>query len=184
MLPSSQPSSDDMPQSPAPAVHPAPGPDGFWRFRIAFLPFWLPLVAISALVDIALILPAADTGYKGVLFVFAFLVTAAAQAGVVAGFTAYFKIYVSDQGIKCPDAWCRYQFAKWNDITRVAPFNVLGLRYFRLFTPQLRRPLWLPLFLSNRQVFWSIVHSCAGSTSPIVDAARDLGVDITEGHPA
>ncbi|MCA8963179.1 MAG: hypothetical protein KDC38_21805, partial [Planctomycetes bacterium] len=67
--------------------------------------------------------------------------------------TLFFKVYASEQGIRCFDFWGRYHRTPWSAITGERPINLLGLRYLRI-DAQDRVTIWLPLYLHRQSAFW------------------------------
>ena len=81
---------------------------------------------------------------------------------------AYFRVHVSERGIRCYDFFGVYHFAEWSSITSVRPTSVLWLKYLRVYSLQSPRPLWLPLFLAEQKRFWSVVVAHASPTCPLL----------------
>jgi hypothetical protein len=71
-------------------------------------------------------------------------------------------VSVSPEGIRCPNGWGVYRTVVWVEVTAVKPFNLLGLRYLRVFSPKLRWPLWVPRFLADQDRFERLVLAYAG----------------------
>src|SRR5262245_16585926 len=68
---------------------------------------------------------------------------------VVWAVDSYLVVDLSADGIRCPRMFGYPQFAPWPTIEQIRPINVLGLRYLRVRSSATRRPLWVPLFLSD-----------------------------------
>jgi hypothetical protein len=81
--------------------------------------------------------------------------------------TTLMKVYVSPAGIRCYTIWCVYRLVPWPDMQRVRATNFLGLRYLRVWAAEQRRPVWVPLFLSDMLGFRKAVQACAGSENVV-----------------
>lgn len=139
--------------SPAPAI-----------FRCSFLAVFLVILIAGLFVAGLILIPTIVKNGR--------LDPIAAVAGILAGEAAalvwtvpcvmYFTIRVSPAGLYGFDFWGRYHEVAWDSITRAVPVNFLGLKFLRVFAPQLRRPLWLPLFLNGQDRFMQMVRTYAG----------------------
>src|SRR5436190_1730308 len=83
---------------------------------------------------------------------------------------AYYKVYVTSDGLKCYDAFGIYHFAPWETIERVRPFNLLGLRYLMVQSSATRRELCVPLFLADMPGFCAAIADYAGPDHPVTEA--------------
>ena len=66
---------------------------------------------------------------------------------------AYFKVKLNPRGISCFNFWGIYSFVLWDEMRGVKIVNFLGLKYVRVFFRNSLFPLWVPLFIKNRQGF-------------------------------
>jgi hypothetical protein len=87
----------------------------------------------------------------------------------------FFPVSVAAWGLRAFDAWGWYHNVQWSEITAVRPLNLCGLRYLRLDSGKDRRPIWLPIFLSDLGRFRSVVLQHAGTTNPLTVALRATG---------
>lgn len=79
------------------------------------------------------------------------------------------------------DAWGFSLDVGWNNIERVKTITVFpGLSYLKVFSPELKRPLWLPLFLRNREDFFKVVTKYARPDSPLIEGLRAAGFGDSE----
>ena len=56
---------------------------------------------------------------------------------------------------------------RWEDISRVQPISMLGLRYLRLHCKQCDNVVWLPLFISRKAEFKRTILALAPVDNPI-----------------
>ena len=137
-------------------------------FRSAFFPAWRMTTTLSSAV--------AAGGLALLGFVHGIsvhlpqvLITAASAiltGLVLAAVIAYFRVYVTREGIKCYDFFGIYHLARWDSIEEARPINLLGLRYLRVFCTDTSRPLWVPLFLSDMSGFSETVSRHAEPNNP------------------
>jgi hypothetical protein len=66
---------------------------------------------------------------------------------------AYFKVKLNPRGISCFNFWGIYSFVLWDEMRDAKIFNLFGLKYVRVFFRNSRIPLWVPLFIKNREGF-------------------------------
>jgi hypothetical protein len=141
-------------------------------FRTAFFPVWRVTTTLSS------------AGAAGLLALFGFvsdipvhvpqiLLTAACAilTGVLlAAAIAYYRVYVTPEGINCYDFFCFYHFARWDSIEEARPINLLGLKYLRVFSTDTSRPLWVPLFLSDMSGFRETIARHAEPNNPLLQS--------------
>ena len=93
----------------------------------------------------------------------------------------YFTVKVAPSRLRCFDAWGFSLDVGWNNIERVKTITVFpGLSYLKVFSPELKRPLWLPLFLRNREDFFKVVTKYARPDSPLIEGLRAAGFGDSE----
>jgi hypothetical protein len=64
-----------------------------------------------------------------------------------------FKVKLKPNGISCCNIWGIYSFVLWDEMREVKTINFLGLKYARVFFRTAYFPLWVPLFIKNRNEF-------------------------------
>lgn len=142
---------------------------GFLAFRTRFLRFFLASMLLGAACDVATVLlmrllnPAVTVRLANAMIVWML----ALQAIGFALACVYFKVYVSPRGIRSFDVWGNYDYTDWDTIHRVRPISIMGFEYLRIDSPQLRRPLWLPLYIARAEQFWAYVLQHAPDESPL-----------------
>jgi hypothetical protein len=95
----------------------------------------------------------------------------AAAALLVLPMVGYYKVYVGPEGVRAFNFWGVYRFARWADVRQVVPGAYLGLLpMLRAYTAGARTPLWLPLFLADRDGFCALVRTHAGDEHPLTVA--------------
>jgi hypothetical protein len=67
--------------------------------------------------------------------------------------TQCFKVKLKPNGISCYNFWGIYSFVLWEEMRAVKMFNLFGLKYARVFFRNSNIPLWVPLFIKNRNEF-------------------------------
>jgi len=118
-------------------------------FRLVFVGAQLTVVSILAIeesLDIA-------------LFLILLLLPVSAVLACVATWimTAQFKFQAGPEGIRCMNIWCKNQLVPWENIERIAKFNFAGMRYLRIWGSGDRLPIWLPMFIKQRDEFTELV---------------------------
>lgn len=76
-------------------------------------------------------------------------------------------VYVSSKGIRSYTLWGNYDTVAWEGIDRVRAINLLGLRYVRLYSTSIRRPIWIPLFLARMKEFVTEVRARTSLDHPL-----------------
>jgi hypothetical protein len=84
-------------------------------------------------------------------------------ADILLGFicAAYYKVKLNSHGISCFNFWGIYSFVLWEEMREIKTFNLFGLKYIRVFFRNSRIPLWVPLFIKNRNEFSKILVESA-----------------------
>lgn len=70
-----------------------------------------------------------------------------------------FKITVEPKGLHSTNIFGMARMVVWQDITDVKYLNLFGLSYLRVFSSHLRFPIWIPLFLKNKDEFRQLLKS-------------------------
>jgi hypothetical protein len=78
-----------------------------------------------------------------------------------------FPVYVSSRGIRSYTIWGNYDDIAWECIDRVRSINLLGMRYVRLYSTSIRRPIWIPLYLSRMKEFVAEVNAHTSIEHPL-----------------
>jgi hypothetical protein len=86
----------------------------------------------------------------------------------------YYKVKISPDGISCFNFWGIYSFVVWDEIRGVRVVNFLGLKYEKVFFSNARFPLWVPLFIKNRDGFTKALSEFA-PTSNLLRQAFERG---------
>jgi len=68
-------------------------------------------------------------------------------------FTIYYDITLQDNSIKGYDVYGFYHIVEIDKITDIKPIQIAWLKYVRVLSPELKRPLWIPLFLNDMNLF-------------------------------
>jgi hypothetical protein len=146
-------------------------------FRIAFFPFWRLITSIASLA-VGLLLLAARFWLVipiDIPQIAVSLISAIVSALVLVVVIRNFPVYVHPDGIRCFDAMNRYRLVRWTRIDRLRPFNLLGLRYLRIDSPDIKGALWLPLFLADMDGFREVVTHLAGNNNVLVEWLLEKG---------
>ena len=88
-------------------------------------------------------------------------------ADILLGFVciACFKVKLKPNGISCFNFWGIYSFVLWEEMRAIKIFSLFGLRYARVFFRDSKFPLWVPLFIKNRQEFSKALSEFAPSSN-------------------
>lgn len=68
-------------------------------------------------------------------------------------YSKYLTITLSKSGINGFNTWGKDRFIEWGTIKECKTFNLIGLRYLRVYTFDNKPPLWVPLFLNDEKKF-------------------------------
>lgn len=125
------------------------------------MPFWavMWLLIIGNILGFGLLLPFVIDGGAHLtvallhFFVAVWISTLIADIFLNFICAAYFKVKLKPSGISCFNFWGIYSFVLWDEVREVKTFNLLGLKYLRVFFRNSRIPLWVPLFIKNRKDF-------------------------------
>jgi hypothetical protein len=64
-------------------------------------------------------------------------------------------------------SWKR-DFMNWNDMKRIRRKNILGVKYYLIDSEELSSQLWIPVELSNKNIFIQYVGENAGVSHPLM----------------
>lgn len=141
-------------------------------FRPAFIPLFLGTFLAGTLCCalITLILEALGYQLPGV-FSFSFLrvlaivyLWAMFSAATVAWMLS---VRIDANGLQGRTFWGNNSQMNWQDIEQVRRTVVPGIRFIRLFSRNGGAPMWVPLFLRDRETFLRRLHTYAGESHPI-----------------
>jgi hypothetical protein len=79
----------------------------------------------------------------------------------------FFKITINSEGIRGYNFWGKYYFIEWESITETKHIRVVGLKYLRVFSKSIKRPLWVPLFLNNMEKFKKDIQEFVPENNPM-----------------
>ena len=138
-------------------------------FRIRFLPVFLTTsIAANAIILIL------DAREKSIIYlVTAALVSVALLALLSLIAVSVLKVRVDDHGIRGHDSIGLPRRMAWDSIRTVRIFSCPGIPFYRLFSTEGRREMWLPGFLVNAPAFLEMVESLAGVDNPLSECLRD-----------
>ncbi|GAB5403918.1 MAG: hypothetical protein Aurels2KO_21490 [Aureliella sp.] len=85
---------------------------------------------------------------------------------------AYFRVYVSVEGLRCYTAMGIYRTIPWSEADSIRPYHLAGLRYLRVGASSSGREVWLPLFLTDMQGFRKAVWGFAGEEHCLSQALK------------
>jgi hypothetical protein len=152
-------------------------------FRISFWWLWAYVVISATAIGVPLAFAVVTCvgpwpGWDRVLFAVA---AGVGGAEILASlllliYIAYFKIYVSPDRLGAFNSWALYREFSWGNIHSVRRINMLGLEYLRAYASGAKAPLWLPLFLRERERFCRLVREYTGPEHPL---ARALHEELT-----
>ncbi len=100
-------------------------------------------------------------------------------APIYAGLTAlvmsrYFKYIITDDGIGGENLFGASRFAHWESIAEIRPIKIGNLSFVKLITDDGKQPVWLPMFISDEQVFGGALLQCAPEDSAIRGLVRTI----------
>jgi len=90
----------------------------------------------------------------------------------------YFKITITDEYLRGYDFWGKYHSVEWNNIISIKPIRIAGLKYVRVESKTLRRPLWVPLFLNDMCSFKAEVNKRLADGNPLKTFLDDTVKEI------
>jgi len=115
---------------------------------IIFIPLW---IICFVLIDV-------ESSPELSSFFLLFLLGCLAIAHATSALSSLCGVKVSQDGVSGSTVWgIKGIFVTWDDIEKVKPIRLFGLRYLRLFYRSKKMPLWIPLFLNNVNEFQKLV---------------------------
>lgn len=76
-------------------------------------------------------------------------------------------IIIDDDGIKGQSLWGWDRFFSWREIEQVTSFNLVNLHYWRLYSADRKKSIYIPAFLKNIRSFKEDVSSFTGRDHPL-----------------
>lgn len=86
----------------------------------------------------------------------------------------YFKYVITEDGIGGQNLIGASHFVEWDNIAELRPIKIGNLAFVRLVTEEKKPPMWLPLFISDEQVFGGALLECAPEDSAIRGLVRTI----------
>lgn len=141
-------------------------------FKPSFLPLFLILFGLGTATGAVLTAGLTGLGYAlpGVVsYTFLRLLCiiylwSAACAFLVA---RVLTVRVTPEGIYGRTFWSRARFVAWEDIITVRVIGFPPTRFLRLFSGDGGAPLWMPLFIKQRDQWHASILECAGEGHPL-----------------
>ena len=78
----------------------------------------------------------------------------------------YYKITINSNSLKGYDVWGIYHTIEWNTIVEVKPIRIAWLKFVKVVNTT-NRPLWLPLFLNDMNLFIDKVETIVPKENPL-----------------
>lgn len=79
----------------------------------------------------------------------------------------FYKITITNEGLRGYDFWGVYHTINWKGIIKVTPVKILGLKYIKINNEDSSRPLWIPLFLNDMDGFIKEVKGRLEADNPL-----------------
>ncbi len=89
-------------------------------------------------------------------------------------FSRYFKYVITENGIGGQNLMGASRFVEWDSIAELRPVKIGNLAFVRLVTEEKKPPMWLPLFISDEQIFGGALLECAPEDNAIRDLVRTI----------
>ncbi|MCH8204084.1 MAG: PH domain-containing protein [Candidatus Hydrogenedentes bacterium] len=86
----------------------------------------------------------------------------------------YFKYVITEDGICGQNLIGASRFVEWDSIAEIRPIKIGNLAFVRLVTEEKKPPMWLPLFISDEQVFGGALLDCAPEGNAIRGLVRTI----------
>ncbi len=80
-------------------------------------------------------------------------------------FIRCFPVYVKKEGLRSYNIYCFYKEIKWNEIEKIIPINILGLKYIRVKSKLEGTPIWIPLWINDYDSFLDTVSLYGGDNT-------------------
>jgi len=138
------------------------------KFKPKFTPQFLLVIVFGVPLGALLIYLDPDLTLKPIIFLMSMSMGLISGAIVLLLLISLFSVEIDSSGIRAANTWGVKQKLKWDEITNCRPFNLLGLRYVRLYGGKSRWGIWLPDFLSNKQEFINLTFEFAPTSNPII----------------
>jgi hypothetical protein len=119
------------------------------KFRILFL--WIFITASLGFTSLV-VFENNDTFYW-LAYGFAILFVLVFSLAFTFVMVAYFKVRLSNEGVKGFNVFGGAIYIEWINISNVKTINLLGLKFLRVFPKGTLLALWLPLFINNPDDF-------------------------------
>jgi len=132
-------------------------------FRTRFWPVYM-LVATGTALGLMLVVLSLPTREDSLRMLAVLSGTLLLQALPTAWLAFHFRVYVSEECLRCFDFWGKYHDVPWSAIRRVRPCSVVWLRYLKVYSSNSTVPVWLPLFMHGQNRFWQHVRRWAPHT--------------------
>jgi hypothetical protein len=142
------------------------------KFRMAWFPTFVAACLGTAIVaDIPILFmeyfvisqPAIDWSFLAKLNLGAIVVNLLVSVALPAVFT----ILVTRDGIRGHTFWGVARFIPWNEIKIATPINFIVVPYVRIHSKRGGKPIWLPLFLTDRAGLSKAIRRFASAENPL-----------------
>jgi hypothetical protein len=149
-----------------------------FRFSYWWLTAYCLGIGVGIAVPLILILTTADALMGNKMpgtFLWPAIAGAVAGAELAGAFAVWLMwwfrpVYVSGESLVGFRTGGGYRKALWTEIHAARPANMMGLRYLRVYINGSKYPIWVPLYLSDREGFYWRVCELAGPQHPVAVA--------------
>lgn len=90
-------------------------------------------------------------------------------------FVSSYKVFVSSSAIQCKDFWLENHTVSWSSITHVRPTMFCGLKFLRVWSSEIPRPIWVPTCLIDMSRFVQLVTTHAGRDHILAEQLKNTG---------
>ena len=125
--------------------------DYLFKINFRIICFWIFIA--SSLIFTSLILFENEGDFYWLAYGIAILLQVVLSVIFSFIIVTYFKVALSNEGIKGFNVFGRSIFIDWVNISKVKYFNFIGLKFLRVFPNDSTLALWLPLFIKNPEGF-------------------------------
>jgi len=122
-------------------------------FKINYFPIFLCILILAVITFIILVFLDDELNVNLEAVIFALIFCSLGSALLSFILLNYYKITVNSTGVKGTNFWGKSKFVQWSNITSAKKFNLIGLKFVRLFPRDGSLPLWIPLFLNKMSEF-------------------------------